>query len=123
MREQGAFSFEPEPEPDRPARVRAPYEQDFLDFHAANPHVYERLRDIARQMRQSGRRHFGIRVIWERLRWMVMFETQDPNVELKLNDHYTRHYARLLMEREPDLRDVFEVRDRPVHPVRRAHAN
>lgn len=97
-----------------------PYQQDFLDFHDENPQVYARLRDIAREVRRTGRRHFGIRVIWERLRWIATFETTDPNVDLKLNDHYTRHYARLLMEREPDLAGMFEVRDRPVRPLRRA---
>ena len=82
-------------------------------FHRKNPHVYDDLRALCLEVRRSGVRHFGIRTIWERLRWKARFETTRPKSDYKLNDHYTRFYARLLMEQEPELAGMFETRVRP----------
>ena len=38
-----------------------------------------------------------------------MMTTSDTS-GFKLNDHYTSRYARLIMEREPDLRGIFRTR-------------
>jgi len=93
---------------DRPS----PMEVRFLAFHAENPHVYDTLRGICLEVRRSGHRRFGIRTVWERLRWLTLFDTSRPEGEKKLNDHYTRYYARLLMEQEPELWGFFEIRER-----------
>jgi hypothetical protein len=85
-------------------------EERFLDFHRQNPHVYARLRELCVQVRRRGVRRFGIRTVWERLRWHAQFETSRPPEEWKLNNNYTRHYARLLMAQEPELRGMFETR-------------
>ncbi len=82
----------------------------FWRFHRDNPRVYELLVMYARQAVAAGRRKFGIRMIWERLRWYVLIETQDPT-GLKLNDHYHSRYARLMMLQEADLEDMFETRE------------
>jgi hypothetical protein len=82
----------------------------FEAFHSANPHVYAILREFALQLVRSGRRKIGIRMVWERMRWEMAIRTTTD--DYKLNDHYTRWYARVLMEREPELRGVFETRTR-----------
>ena len=85
-------------------------EERFLEFHRHNPHVYDHLRELCIQVRRRGVRRFGIRTVWERLRWYARFETTRAPGEWKLNDHYTRHYARLLMAQEPELAGMFETR-------------
>lgn len=85
-------------------------EERFLEFHRNNPHVYERLRELCLQVRRAGVQKFGIRTVWERLRWHARFETKRPSHEWKLNNNYTRYYARLLMKQESELSGMFEVR-------------
>ncbi len=87
-----------------------PFEAKFLEFHRANPHVYDALKSLCLQVRRAGVQRFGIRTVWERLRWQQRFETLHGRSDYKLNDHYTRHYARLLMRQEPELAGLFEVR-------------
>jgi hypothetical protein len=81
----------------------------FVAFHEANPHVYAELVKLARTVKAAGYAHFGIRTIWERLRWMGEFEVE-ANSAYKLNDHYTGLYARLISEMEVDLTDFFHTR-------------
>ena len=35
----------------------------------------------------------------------------DPGSDFKLNDHYHSRYARLVMAKEADLREMFDVRE------------
>lgn len=84
-------------------------EADFQKFHAANPAVYAELARLARQAVAKGRRRVGIGMLWEVLRWHFWLETKTDE-EFKLNNNHRSRYARLLMEREPDLRGVFETR-------------
>lgn len=91
---------------DRDASIRA----RFLRFHLTNPAVYDELVAMARELRSTGHRRFGIRMLWETLRWRRMIRTTDPS-GYKLNDHYPPHYARLIMDREPDLEGIFDVRE------------
>ena len=82
-------------------------EQRFMEFHAANPHVYDELLKICRFVRSRGIQRFGIAACFERLRWLKMFETQgDPFL---LNNSYRAWYSRLLNS-EPGLEGLFEVR-------------
>lgn len=78
-------------------------------FHADNPHVYARLVALARRWREArpGSR-LGIAVLFERLRWDLAMETTGE--PLKLNNNYKSLYARLMMDREPDLDGLFETR-------------
>ena len=77
------------------------------DFHIANPYVYCRLRDMAVALAKRGRKKIGIKTLWEVMRWEHWMETDE---EPRLNNDYTSRYARLLMDNEPELRDMFEVR-------------
>ena len=61
-------------------------------------------------MRRRGVTQYGIGGLFEVLRWQRRMETVDPASDYKLNNNYRSFYARLLMEREPELRDFFELR-------------
>lgn len=88
----------------------------FLAFHEANPQVYLELRTMAREAKAAGKQRIGMAMLFEVLRWNRLLDTRD-STPFKLNDHYTSRYARLLMEREPELAGMFEVRElRPAVP-------
>lgn len=84
-------------------------EHDFRDFHAQNPEVYDRLVELARQWKlRRGNAKLGIKMLWEVLRWETALHTRGD--DFRLNNNFTSYYARLIMEREPDLEGVFELR-------------
>ena len=82
----------------------------FEKFHTENPHVYQMLVKLARQVRDAGRTRYGIEGLFARLRWHYDFEARTDD-EFKLNNNFRSRYARLLMEREEDLEGVFSVRE------------
>src|SRR5262245_34591491 len=75
----------------------------FLAFHRDNPQVYTRLVALARQAKRAGRLRYGIRRLWEVMRWEFSLQTTSDD-DFKLNDHYHARYARLIMQQEPDLK-------------------
>ncbi len=82
----------------------------FETFHRNNPLVYAQLVRMTRDLVARGRQKVGIGMLWEVLRWQVVMGTFDPSSEYKLNDHYRSRYARLIMEQEVDLAEIFETR-------------
>ena len=88
--------------------IDAEVDGKFERFHAENPHVFEELRKLALKMRRSGRKHYGMKGLFEVLRWHRALETTDG--DFKLNNNYTSFYARLLMDSEPELEGFFRTR-------------
>lgn len=87
-----------------------PAKERFEEFHKLNPQVYDSLKELAYYVKNKGYIKFGIRPLWERLRWANMFELEpDPNSEYRLNDHYKEFYSRMLMK-EPNLDGFFTKR-------------
>lgn len=85
----------------------------FAEFHAANPHIYAEIVKMARRARARGAERIGIKMLWEALRWQLAVETGRVDGDtFRLNNVFTAHYARLVMEQEPDLRGIFETRER-----------
>ena len=97
------FGWRP-PEVERPKTI----DERFAEFHAANPHVAEEMLRLARARLERGERRIGAKALWEELRGSL--STTDP--EYSLNNTYTALYARLLLELEPRLINVIEVRRR-----------
>lgn len=83
-------------------------EQQFLAFHEANPHVYDALVQMARDLVRRGRDHLGIGMLFEVLRWSYIKTWSD---DFKLNNNYRSRYARLIARTESDLANVFELRE------------
>lgn len=84
-------------------------QERFEEFHHANPHVYQELVQLCREAVGNGKERIGVRMVWEVARWNLIVRTRQ-NSDFKLNDHYHSRYARLIMEQEPDLQDIFELR-------------
>ena len=85
-------------------------ELQFREFHQDNPEVYYRLRQLARAWKNNISDKVGIATIYEQLRWQLAMEKRADGY--KLNNNYAALYARLLMENEPDLRGLFNLRER-----------
>jgi hypothetical protein len=80
-----------------------PLEPHFRAFHAARPEIYTALVRMTREMVARGYKVIGIKHLWERLRWE--FSAKD------LCNNYHAFYARLIMQQEPDLAGIFELRE------------
>ena len=87
---------------------RSDLERSFNVFHRANPEVYKLFKKYALQAAQARHRHFGSKMIFERMRWHTMIETTDA--DYKLNNNYTAYYARLFMADYPEHREFFRTR-------------
>ena len=86
-------------------------DEKFWAFHAAHPEVYDELVMLARQGVRAGRRRFGMKQLFEVLRWNRTLRGLSAEGEVfKLNNNYTSRYARLVMGCEPDLAKAFETR-------------
>lgn len=89
-------------------------QEQFEAFHEANPHIYRALVQIGRELIERGHHKFNLETLWDRMRWLLIFERAAPvneaDVRYKLNDIYCSRYARLIMEREQDFAGMFETR-------------
>ncbi len=84
-------------------------ESAFREFHADHPEVYDELVRLARELQSRGYDRFGIATIYEVARWRSMLRSADQH-GFKLNNNYRSHYARMISQREPDLRGIFKTR-------------
>lgn len=87
-------------------------EQRFWRFHTSHPEVYRELAGLARQALAAGRERLGLKMLFEVVRWnRSLAGLPAEGEDFKLNNDYTSRYARLLMEREPDLEGLFATRE------------
>ncbi len=86
----------------------ATIQERFEAFHRANPWVYFALVKLAQDQRLHGRK-VGMKMLFEVLRWQWMRKTTSED-EFKLNNDFHSRYARLIMERNPDLAGMFQLR-------------
>ena len=84
--------------------------EKFEQFHYLNPQVATALEEMASELIARGRKRVGIKMLMEVLRWNFQMETNDPNSDFKINNNYAPYYARLLIERNPNWANVFELR-------------
>lgn len=92
-----------------PACARgASLQERFEAFHQANPWVLVELERMTGELVAAGRGRVGIGMLFEVLRWEHHRRT--TGVEFKLNNSHRSRYVRLIVERHPEWRDVFELR-------------
>jgi hypothetical protein len=84
-------------------------------FHARNPQVYAALRSMALELCARGHQKYGIKALFEVLRFNAAMQTHGDT--FKLNNDFTALYARLLMDQEPELEAFFEIRQRTADPA------
>lgn len=83
----------------------------FQRFHERHPEVYDGIVKLCRQWLVRGRDRWAVEAAFAVLRWQRRIAgLPDDAATYKLNDHYTSRYARLIMDREPDLDGIFELR-------------
>lgn len=85
------------------------HERAFWVFHQGNPDVMDALVGLARQAKRAGAGQYGMKALFEVLRWSRLMEKR-PGEEFRLNNNYTAYYARLIMALHPDLSGFFETR-------------
>jgi hypothetical protein len=96
-------------QPAQPTQVKGELERQFEAFHRLNPHVYEAIVEIALDLKKGrGFWKGGMKMIFERLRWLYAIQTRGE--EYKLNNNYTAFYARVVMATVPELDGFFETR-------------
>ena len=89
---------------------RLPIAQRFVQFHTTNPQVYAALVFLARDyLRRTKLTRVGIKALYEKARWEFAVRGASDG-EFSLDNSFTSLYARLISEREPDLRNAFELR-------------
>lgn len=81
----------------------------FEQFNVEHPEVYAYLLNLCYEVRGRGFQRYGIRSLWERVRWHFQVEKQ-MGADFKLNDHFHSRYARKLIEDHPELEGFFELR-------------
>lgn len=81
----------------------------FESFHRANPQVYAALRSLAFQMIGNGVRQYGIKGLFEILRWQFALQTNGE--PFRLSNDFTSRYARLLVKNNPELDGFFTLRE------------
>lgn len=95
---------------DRPLPERRPsIEERFAKWKAAHPEAIELMRKLALEKVRAGAKRIGIAALFERARWDMDVPAWEGGV--KLNNDLRSRLARHLMEIEPALKDVFEVRE------------
>lgn len=89
-------------------------EKAFWVFHKENPRVYRMLVQFARQWRSTmgPNAKLGIKHLCERVRWETAIKTTDDT--FKLNNNHTAFYARLIMDYNSDLEDIFRLRQQRI---------
>jgi hypothetical protein len=82
----------------------------FSIFHKKNPQVYKMLVSKCKSWRfRHPKKKLGIRMLWEAMRWDYMMQTDAE--DFKLNNNHTPFYARMIMDCEPELSGIFELRE------------
>lgn len=89
-------------EPVQPAQSELTIEARFEQFHRQNPHVYQALLSLALAEVAQGARVVRTKHLFEQLRSQGCATVNAPGEEYRLNNIYTRCYARLL-DKHPQL--------------------
>ena len=84
-------------------------EQEFLDFHAANPHIWVLFKAFTQKAQESGRKHYSGNAIFERIRWHMAVETVDDS-GFKLNNNHKSYYVRMYQAAYPNRANFFRTR-------------
>jgi hypothetical protein len=84
-------------------------EEKFLQFHAANPFVYEALRGLVLEALAKGYIRWGIGGMYEILRWRGSLVTVGDE-EFKLRNDFRAFYARLLIANGDAPENFFALR-------------
>ena len=74
-------------------------QEQFERFHALHPEIYAEFRQIALNLLQRGRSHYGSKAILEVIRYHRILSGKSETEPFKINNTYSSRYARKLMRR------------------------
>jgi hypothetical protein len=86
-------------------------QEQFERFHVSHPEIYAEFRQIALNLLQHGRSHYGSKAIFEVIRYHRALSGKGEAELFKINNNYSSRYARKLMEEDERFRDFFELRE------------
>ncbi len=94
-------------------------QQAFDEFHERNPQVYDSFKELAFEAINARKKKISSKMIINVIRWEVFLQTEDKTlvdigdglVSFKINDAYTRRYARLFANDYPEHEDKFNFRE------------
>ena len=81
-------------------------------YHSEHPEVYQKLVSLAYEWKNHGGVKLGMKTLYERLRWEWHVGDIKDSAGFKLNNNFTAIYARKIMKENPDLKGLFELRER-----------
>jgi len=84
-------------------------EERFQKFHQSNPQVYREICLLAEQAMGAHRKRISMKMLFEVIRWNHMIRTDAK--DFKLNNNYHSRYTRLIMQDNPELGRMFEIRE------------
>lgn len=87
-------------------------EDEFNEFDASNPHVYELLKRFAFEAMSGGHHKFSVYVIFERIRWELAALSIDPtnsSGRFKLPNNHRPYYARKFKRDFPQHAHLFKT--------------
>jgi hypothetical protein len=83
-------------------------QERFEAFDREHPEIFESLVTMAFDLRKRGFHRYGLKSLFERLRWHFQVERGDE--DWKLNNIYTSRYVRKMIQEYPELDGFFETR-------------
>jgi hypothetical protein len=84
--------------------------EQFVEYHAKNPEIFEKFKEFAWIIKDSGKQHYGAKALLERIGWHMEFEKKS---EFKINNNFASAYARLLISEDKSFDGFFELRKTP----------
>jgi len=88
--------------------IISPTRQRWLEWHQANPHVYELFKAFTFQAIDRGHKRLSAWLVVNRIRWETTVETNGE--DFKISNNFIAYYARLFMEGYPEYRGFFRTK-------------
>jgi hypothetical protein len=84
-------------------------QERFNEYDHCHPEVYKYLVSLCFELKSKRFRRYGIRSLWERVRWHFQVE-KEMGEDFKLNDHFHSRYVRKIIAEYPEFDGFFELR-------------
>ena len=89
-------------------RYSSSTKHNFAKFHSSNPDVYKIFADLARKMKNSGKKKYSAETLVNVIRWEKDLVTYGDR--FKINNNYRSIYARMFVYFNPKFKGFFEMR-------------
>lgn len=79
------------------------------EYHLENPHVWDLFQKYAFEAINTGREHYSVNAIFERIRWHNDIETKSED-GFKISNNHRAYYARFFHKKYPQHDGFFRVK-------------